>query len=183
MSGDDELYSSFLAGNTADYDLLMLRYGDGLLGYLNGYLHSREDAEDLMIEAFARIMAKRPRIGAGNFKAYLYRTAHNLMAHFCRKNSRMQVFSLEEADGLGGGTVPEDAFAAEEKRRILHLCMERIGPQLKEALWLVYFEDLSYAQAAEVMGVRVKKVDNLLIRAKARLKEELRTEGVTDAYI
>jgi RNA polymerase sigma-70 factor (ECF subfamily) len=53
---------------------------------------------------------------------------------------------------------------------------------MREALWLVYFEDLSYAETAEVMNVSVKKIDNLLSRGKKRLREELEKEGVEHAY-
>ena len=46
---DDELYSKFLAGDTASYDELMICHGDRLVVYINGYLHNWQDAEDLMI--------------------------------------------------------------------------------------------------------------------------------------
>ena len=39
--------------------------------YINGYTHDLQDAEDLMIDAFARIMVKKPKIQTGAFKAYL----------------------------------------------------------------------------------------------------------------
>ncbi|MBR6014761.1 MAG: sigma-70 family RNA polymerase sigma factor, partial [Firmicutes bacterium] len=72
---DDELYSLYLSGDNAAYDELMLRYGDSITVFLNGYLHNVHDAEDLMIEAFARIMVKKPLIKVGGFKAYLFKTA------------------------------------------------------------------------------------------------------------
>ena len=59
---DYELYLQFLHGDTASYDQLMIRYGDRLTFYLNGYIHDMYEAEDLMIEAFARIMAKKERM-------------------------------------------------------------------------------------------------------------------------
>ena len=78
MHTDDELYHLFLSGDTTSYDELMIRHGDSLTVYLNGYLHDWQDSEDLMIEAFARIMVKRPRMSEGKFKAYLFKTARNL---------------------------------------------------------------------------------------------------------
>ena len=81
MSSDDELYAEFLAGKTESFDELMIRYGDKLLIYLKGYLASWEDAEDMMIEAFSRIMFKKPKIAEGNFKVYLFRVGHNLVSH------------------------------------------------------------------------------------------------------
>ena len=183
MQGDDDLYRQYLYGDTVAYDELMLRYGDKLTLYLYGYLHSWEDAEDLMIEAFARIMAKRPKIGNGGFRAYLYKTARNLAARSHKISSRMQVFSLEDLKGEAADQIlTEDRSWGKEKSEILQLCLERIDPAYSEALWLVYMEELSYAQAAAVMHVSEKKIDNLLARGKEHLRKELAKEGITDAY-
>jgi len=82
MQSDDILYNSFLSGDTSAYDSLMVRYGDSLTIYLYGYLHNWQDAEDMMIEAFARVMVRMPRIRDGGFKPYLYKTARNLASRF-----------------------------------------------------------------------------------------------------
>jgi RNA polymerase sigma-70 factor (ECF subfamily) len=192
---DDTLYQHFLQGDTASYDELMIRYGDRLTFYLHGYLHDINDAEDLMIEAFARIMAKRPNIGEGAFKAYLFKTARNLALRHQDKKRRMQVFSIDGLDSeiadkvLAAGTgqieryspVEED-IGHEERKKILHLCLNRIEPELKEALWLIYFEEMSYAEAAAVMKVNRKKIDHLLQRGKKNMRLELLKEGMVSAY-
>lgn len=183
MPTDDELYSRFLSGDTSACDELMIRYGDSLTYYLNGYLHSPEDAEDLMIEAFARIMVKKPKIRDGSFKAYLYKTARNLASRFHEKKSRSQVFSLDDMAEQGiEPAVSEDDYSEGERGKILHTCLGRIDPGLREALWLFYFEGLSYAEAAAVMGVSKKRIDHLLSRGKEQMKKELAKEGVTNAY-
>ena len=183
MQNDDTLYRLFLAGDTSSYDALMIRHGDSLTFYLNGYLHSWQDAEDLMIEAFARIMVKKPRIREGGFKAYLFKTARNLTARFHTKAARAEIFSLEGMENeIAAGLSPENSLEDQERTRILHLCLTRIDPQLREALWLVYFDDLSYADTAAVMGVSRKRVDKLLQRGKAAMRAELAREGITNAY-
>jgi RNA polymerase sigma-70 factor (ECF subfamily) len=60
--------------------------------------------------------------------------------------------------------------------------MGRIDPELKEALWLVYIEELTYKDAALVMGVKPKRVDHLLTRGKEHMRRELAKEGITNAY-
>ena len=183
MLGDHELYSLFLTGDNSSYDQLMIRYGDSLTFYLNGYLHNWQDAEDLMIEAFARIMVKRPSLRTTNFKAYLYKTARNLATRFHEKKSRARIFSLEELQNdPEGSMLTERILVDEERKEALHLCLERIEPELKEAIWLVYFENMSYADAASVLGVNTKRIDHLLTRGKVHLKKELEKEGITHAY-
>lgn len=194
MLTDDELYHLFLKGDTNSYDELMIRYGDSLTVYLNGYLHDWQDSEDLMIEAFARIMVKRPRMNEGKFKAYLFKTARNLASRFYSVKRRVDSFSLDSMDPdvqsivLAGSRAANDEphgaarMAADERRKVLLECMGRIDPELKEALWLVYIEELTYKEAALVMGVKPKRVDHLLTRGKEHMRRELAKEGITNAY-
>ena len=68
MNSDYDLYRLFLSGDISAYDQLLLRYGDRLIFYLYGYLHNWHDSEDLMIESFARIMAKKPLLKTETFR-------------------------------------------------------------------------------------------------------------------
>lgn len=182
MNSDDALYDRYLKGDSGSYDQLVIRHGDGLTSYLYGYLHNWHDAEDLMIEAFARIMVRRPRIGEGNFKAYLFKTGRNLAARFHSRQMRITQFSLDEWDGDIEDRKPiEEKVLDGEKRKVLQFCLERIDPQMREALWLVYIEGMSYHEAASVMKVNSKKVDHLLERGKKQMRIELEKEGITDA--
>lgn len=192
---DDELYARFLSGDTDSFDKLLIRYGDSLTRYLFGYLKSPEDAEDMMIEAFARIMAKEPKISEGAFKSYLFKTGRNLAIRFHERVLRLKSFSMdgleEEAldsliaqasDGSADESPEEKELGEGETKKVLTECLQRIDPDLREALWLVYGEDMSYAQAAEVMGVNTKRIDHLLTRGKQAMRKELKKEGVTDAF-
>ena len=76
MKTDEILYELFWQGEEKAADELVLRHGDILTLYINGYLKDMHEAEDLMIESFALMFArKRPVSGAGSFRAYLYKTA------------------------------------------------------------------------------------------------------------
>ena len=61
MVKDEILYRRFLDGDDEGLALLMERYGSSLTLYIDGYLHDIHEAEDLMIEAFAYLIAKKPR--------------------------------------------------------------------------------------------------------------------------
>ena len=179
---DDQLYNAFIKGDNASFDELMIRYGDSLTYYLWGKVGNMQEAEDMMIEAFARILVKRPRIREGNFKAYLFKVGKNLTSKFFTRARNRNHFSLDEMyRELEDSSFIEDKVIDDERDRILHLCLERIDPLMREALWLVYFEDMSYAETAEVMNVNVKKIDNLLMRGKKQLRDELEKEGLDHA--
>ncbi len=96
-----------------------------------------------MIEAFARILAKKPDIyrkglATASFKAYLYKTARNLTIRFVGR--RVETFSLDQVAELMDDKDPLRHIQNTEKSRILQVCLSRINPRYKEVLWLVYIE-------------------------------------------
>ncbi len=179
MGSDDELYQAFLLGDIEALDTLALRHREHLIAYLHTMLHSAEDAEDMAMEAFARIMAKKPRIAEGNFRAYLYQTARHLSFRFMRKY-RLEHAGLDEIE-IPEYRTAEDSVLDAEQNRILHRCLAGMEATVREALWLIYFENMSYAQAAKIMCVTNKKIDNLLMKGKHLLRAELEKEGITGA--
>ena len=183
MLSDNELYHQYLHGDVKAYDELMLRYADRVVSFLYAYLQDWQDAEDLMIDAFARIMIKKPVIREDGFRPYLFKTARNMASRFHEKKNRFQAFSLEDLnDEAADRFFTEEKILGQEKSELLKKCMDRLDSQQREALWMVYFEGLSYAEAADVMKVTKKRIDHLLSRGKENLRKELLKEGVTDAY-
>ena len=90
MTGDEALYQQYLAGEDAAADALVARYGDALTLYIHGFLGDLQEAEDLMIEAFALMFAKpRPVCAQGSFKGYLFRIGRNLAGRH-RKKQRLR---------------------------------------------------------------------------------------------
>ena len=179
---DDDLYRRYLAGDPSAGDQLMLRYADVLTAYLDAFLHNVQDAEDLMLECFTVILVNKPTIGEGNFRAYLFKVARNKAGRLWRLRFKQQEFSLDETIPMEGDS-PEDIVWESERSTILRKCLTRIAPQYREALWLVYFMDMSYEQAAKVMRCKTKRVEDLLRNGKERLRLELEKDGITHADI
>ncbi|MBQ9815535.1 MAG: sigma-70 family RNA polymerase sigma factor [Lachnospiraceae bacterium] len=183
---DDQLYQKYLSGDLKAGDELMLRYGDVLTAYLDAFLHNAHDAEDLMLDCFTIILVDKPRISEGHFRAYLFKMARNKANHLWKMRFKRQEFSPDEAldEAIPSGDIsPEDNCLRSEQNAVLKRCLNRIAPQYREALWLFYFMDMSYAQAAKVMGGSTKKIEDLLKNGKARLRKELEKEGITHADI
>ena len=63
---DEDLYSLYLGGDEAALRVLMERYGNRLTLFICTHIHDIHDSEDLMIEAFSRMLVKRPlAVGEG----------------------------------------------------------------------------------------------------------------------
>ena len=180
MACDETLYRLYLDGDDAGLSALMEKYGDPLTLYINGYLHDIHEAEELMLDAFAYLFTKKPRIRDGGFKAYLYKAARHMALR--RKSKRKSLFSLGDIYNEPDGRLPaEEMIRTEERNRVLHICMDGLHPDYREVLYLTYFEDMSYAQAAEVTGKTVKQITNTVYRGKESLRRLLEREGITNA--
>ena len=180
MISDETAYRRYLAGDEKAAELLVERYGDALTLYINGYLRDVHEAEDLMIEAFARIFAReRPIAGEGAFGAYLYRTARHLALRHSGR-SRLRLLWL---DGLDfepqSDALAETELVRGEERRQLYAALARLKAEYREALYLVYFAELSYRSAAAVMGKSEAQITNLVHRGKQSLRLILEQEGFT----
>ena len=180
MQKDEDLYRQYLSGDETGLDRLMQRYGNSLTLYINGYLHDLHEAEDLMIEVFAYVFTKKPHIRDGGLKAYLYKAARHMAL---RHKSRLhRVFCLEDlSEEPEEKILVEEVIRTKERNRILHLCMSELNQAYREVLYLVYFEDMSYRDAATVMNRSESQITKLVYRGKQSLKAILEQEGFSYA--
>ena len=85
----------------------MKKYGDPLTLYIDGYLHDVHESEELMLDVFAYLFTKKPRIRDGGLKAYLYKAArHMALRHKSRRKPLVQPRCTDRRAGgtaAGGG--------------------------------------------------------------------------------
>lgn len=75
----------------------------------------------------------------------------------------------------------EEVIHTEQRNCILHGCMEHLNQNYREALYLVYFEGMSYSQTAQIMKKSEKQITNIVYRGKKSLRELLKQKGITNA--
>lgn len=182
MMTDEALYRAYLSGDDAGLSLLIERYGNRLTFYINGYLHDMHESEDLMIEAFAYLISKKPQIKEGCFKAYLYKMARNLSLRFITKKRLNQCFSFEEIEKEPESKILIDEVVQKgELNQSLRFCMDQLKAEYREALYLVYFENMRHSEAAKVMKKSERQVSDLVYRGRNSLRKYLEQEGITNA--
>jgi RNA polymerase sigma factor (sigma-70 family) len=180
---DEELFRRFQNGGASELSQLVERHGDSVTLYINAIIGDTQDAEDLMIEAFSRVCAKAPSFTGGGFRPYLYKTARNLALRFASRNRLRRHFGFDDMElEPESGELVERVVQTRERDALLRLCLDKLHPDYREALYLTYFEDLSQAEAAAVMGKNEKQIKNLVLRGKQALRALLESEGITDAH-
>ena len=137
---------------------------------------SREAAEDLTQDTLERAWAKRELWQAGtNLRAWLFAVMHNVFV-----NGTRRVRPTESLDALAevGAERADDSAAAESAlaMRQLREALLRLPDDQRQVVLLVGLEQLSYAEAAEVLGVPIGTVMSRLSRGRERLRQLLEGE-------
>jgi len=177
---DETLYRRFLSERSEDaLRTLLQRHREGLTLFLYGYLRSWEDAEDLMLDAFAEVAAGRTFFaGKSSFKTWLF----SIGRHLALRELRRCRVPLPFNENLEAETdSPETELLTAERDRQLYEALERLNPDYRQVLYLFYFEDMKPEEAARVMGKTRKQIYNLNERGRKALREELERMGFKDA--
>ena len=176
---DEILYRRFLSeGNEGDFRVLLERHRESLTLFLYGFVHSMEDAEDLMLDAFAEAAAGGGFSGKSTFKTWLFSIGKKMALMDLRKR-RSVPRNDEPADEAGAP--PELGILREERDRQLYQALRRLKDEYRQILFLLYFEQMSHEEAGSVMGKNRKQTYNLAERGKKALRAELERMGFDDA--
>ncbi len=172
-------YRRFLDGDTEAFNAIMEELFGGLVAFLDRYVSDRHTAEDIALDTFSDLVVYPRRYNFKvSLKTYLYMRAKHRAIDYIRHRRVVQFTDLAAAEHTACGTVPEDAVMADARARAVNAAVATLPRDMRAAVHLVYFEDMSYSEAAAVLHKSVKQVDNLLYRAKKALRDLLGEEGL-----
>jgi RNA polymerase sigma-70 factor (ECF subfamily) len=143
--------------------------------YASALLRDRQEADDLVHECLVRALDRLHTLrNDAEMRPWLFAILHNLhVSRARRRRARGQPLSIDTAAGQALAAPPRQ----EEHLRVQDVvrAVERLPEDHRAVLLLVAVEDLSYAEAARVLGVPVGTVMSRLARARERLRRD--TEG------
>ena len=164
-------------GDRAAFAQLVERYWTRLYRWLYHLAHDRHQAEDLAQEAFLKALGNLGRFEAGtNFRAWLFRIAHNLFANQVRASSRRRAALPDDLPDPEQG--PEDLACSRETLAELGRAVERLPTEWKAALLLRVEEGLSFRQIAGVLDTTEETARWRVFKARRQLMGELPPENV-----
>lgn len=173
-------YRRFLDGDESAFEEIMQELFCGLVFFINGFVHDPHAAEDIAIDAFSDLVVHRHRYNFRvSLKTYLYMVGRSRALDYLRRRRILRFTELSEAHGLADDSAAlEELALADDRQRRVNAALEQLPQDMAAAVRLVYFEEMTYAEAARVMGKKSKQVDNLLYRAKRELQNILGEEGM-----
>ena len=185
VAADDEgtLVAAAKQGDMGAFETLVGRYERKIFRLAQNITQSKEDAEDVMQEAFLKSFQHLGEFqGNSRFYTWLVRIAVNQALMKLRKR-RPNVISLDEEFDTGEdimprevedwGPSPEQRYEQTELSGILSSVIGELDPQFRVVFQLRDIEELSTEETAEALGLSVPAVKSRLLRARLKLRQKL----------
>ena len=157
--------------------------------YFSAYknVHNKEDAEDIVQEAFVRATESlKDLISNDCFTSWIYSVTYNLCADKLRGGDNTVRFdndddrdnAIENSSFNEPVMVPEDYMQNEETKRQIKDVIDGLRPDLRSVIILFYYDQMSMAEIAETMGISESSIKTKLFSARKRIKAKLRALGM-----
>lgn len=190
---DEQLLADHLSGVSGAFDQLVARYANELYGFLCRFVANSSAAEDLVQETFIQVHAAAGTFDRErSFKPWLYTIAANKGRDYLRSRGRRQEYSIDATPGDNEGAAPSSNLESgdetqpehverEETQQRVRALVSKMPEHLRLILMLGYFQQLSYAEIAEVLGIPVGTVKSRLHAAVNQFAKLWRNETKTSS--
>jgi RNA polymerase sigma-70 factor (ECF subfamily) len=182
---DQEIIGQILQGDRNRYKLLVERYQSIVFRTCMGFLHNKEDADDLTQDIFIQTYQTLPAYkGEASFSTWIYRITVNASLNKLRKSSKNPFLQrLENVFGSEKGKEynfpvsdaenPETLIIQAERNEWVEKALNSLPEKQRTAIVLSKYDDLSQREIAVIMETTEGAVEALIQRAKANLREKL----------
>ena len=177
------LVSRCLGGDEAAWEDLVRQHTRQVYGLCYRFTGSGAEAQDLTQEVFLRVFRtlKTFRSAEGSFGTWLARVARNLLIDHYRRTRQERVtdpieeqLAVLEEKGATASERPDRAVAGREASEILQAALQKLSPDLREAVILRDLQETEYREIAEVLRIPEGTVKSRINRGRAELARLLR---------
>ena len=185
LDPDSSLVSRCLRGDETAWEELVQLNTRKVYGLCYRFTGSGSEAQDLTQEVFLRIFRtlRTFRSAEGSFGTWLARVTRNLLIDHYRRTRQERVTDsieeqlpmLEEA-GATASVRPDHGLAGREASEILQATLQRLSPDLREAVILRDLQEMEYREIAAVLQIPEGTVKSRINRGRAELGRLLRKQ-------
>jgi RNA polymerase sigma-70 factor (ECF subfamily) len=182
LDQDLDLLKRCLSGEDSAWEALLRAYTRKVYNLCYRFTGRAHDAEDLTQEVFIKIFQTLASYDAaqGTFSTWLHRVARNhLVDHYRRTKKDRVTGSIEDdlatiEDKPSPGAGPVGQVEARERKELLQQALDKLSPDLREAVVLRDLHDLDYLEIAQVLGVPQGTVKSRINRGRLELARVLK---------
>jgi RNA polymerase sigma-70 factor, ECF subfamily len=182
---DEELVEAFQSGDLAAFDLLVRRWDRKIQGAIYRIMGAEDEARDLCQEAFLKAYRGLDSFKReSRFSSWLYQIALNLCRDRMRRRKGRTTVSLDELDDEGAALVTRgrpsalELVEAGDLSRTVAAAVASLPEEQREVIVLKEYQDLTFVEIAEALGVPLSTVKTRLYRGLGLLRERLEREGI-----
>jgi len=173
---DDELLIRLIQkGKKEAFAEIVNRHSKRFYNIAYRLIFSKDDAEDIVQEAFLKLWEKRlswNQSKEAKFTTWFYRVVVNLCLDHNRKKKPEPL--SEDMQLVDKQQRQEVLLHEKQKQALLNRFIQELPERQQLALNLCFYEGLSNQEAAEIIGVNLKALQSLVMRAKMTLKEKVK---------
>jgi RNA polymerase sigma-70 factor (ECF subfamily) len=169
----DAAMDRYVAGDRSAFEDLYGALAPQLAAFLSRKLGNPTDVADIMQETMLRIHAARGRFARGSWVTpWAFAIARRVFLDRARRAKREHLVFDRDADldQLAGRIGPEELLSSHRSGQALLRAVSELPPRQRAACELVYFNDLSHAEAAQTLGVTVAGVKLRVHRANRTIR-------------
>jgi RNA polymerase sigma-70 factor (ECF subfamily) len=182
---DFELIQEILSGNLTLFRQLLERHQAQVFRTCIGFVHQKEDADDLTQEVFIQAYQSLASFkGDSEFSTWLYRITVNRALNYMRERQKKSIFDRLDSfftgekavQSFSNGTTgenPEQQLIHNEEREMITKALDKLPEKQRMAIVLSKYDDMSQREIANVLNTTEGAVEALLQRAKTTLRKEL----------
>jgi RNA polymerase sigma-70 factor, ECF subfamily len=161
-------------GERAAFAVLVDAYAKPIFNLAFRMTGSRQDADDLAQETFLKAYRKLKQFDPEKkFFTWIYTIALNIIRNHLKsspeRTARMAATAITSSDPVDPAN-PEELFLDREKAQFLAICLHQLPSDLKEAVVLRYYQDLSFDEIATITDASVSAVKMRVYRGLERLR-------------
>jgi RNA polymerase sigma-70 factor, ECF subfamily len=174
---DGDLVRQCLAGHSPAYEVLVGRWAARVLALCHARVSRREVAEDMAQETLLRgFKSLSSLIEPDKFGSWLCGIASRTCLDWLKSKQRTQIpFSVLASDGELDGILARQAGPAEKcgDADDLLAAIEALPDAYRETLLLYYYDDVTYQELADLLGVSTATINARLTKARQMLRERM----------
>lgn len=171
---DQSLIEKAASGDQEAFGDLYERYLEPIYRYVYYRVPTTEEAEDLTETIFLRAwetLVMKKNIKIDNFRAWIYRIAHNLTIDYHRKKRAINLDSVDTIETMTPSpSDPEIEVQNKLTAQTLNKAIGKLEENFQNVIILRFFNKLSHAETAEIMGINEGNVRVIQYRALKKLQ-------------
>lgn len=181
---DNELLIRMRDGDSGALGVLYIRYASSVSDFAYRFIRVREDVDDLTHNVFYKLWQHRDHLGdVDSFKAYLFMMTRNMIFKFFRHQQVVIDYAEQEKDRMekeisDGETIVTTADLLE----MINLMISRMPELQRKAFCMSRYDNMTYAEIAEQLGVSSKTVQRYVHLAVEELRKLAQTMIIFTAF-